>query len=68
VLKLVQLVIGPQLETDQVSQSFFEKSSLNDMTQSVQKKKIKETIPKDLEDIGIWNNNHYQQHISNTVM
>ena len=52
----VQLVIGPQLETDQVSQSFFEKSSLNDMTQSVQKKKIKETIPKDLEDIGIWNN------------
>jgi hypothetical protein len=52
----VQLVIGPQLETDQVSQSFFEKSSLNDMTQSVQKKKIKETIQKDLEDIGIWNN------------
>ena len=32
----VQLVIGPQLETDQVSQSLFEKSSLNDMTQSVQ--------------------------------
>jgi hypothetical protein len=26
------------------------------MTQSVQKKKIKETIQKDLEDIGIWNN------------
>jgi hypothetical protein len=52
----VQLVIGPQLETDQVSQSLFDKSSLNDMTQSVQKKKIKETIQKDLEDIGIGNN------------
>ena len=26
------------------------------MTQSAQKKKIKETIQKDLEDIGIWNN------------
>jgi hypothetical protein len=52
----LQLVIGPQLETDQVSQSLFEKSSLDDMTQSVQKKKIKETIQKDLEDIGIWNN------------
>jgi hypothetical protein len=26
------------------------------MTQSVQKKKIKEKIQKDVEDIGIWNN------------
>jgi hypothetical protein len=52
----LQIFIGPQLETDQVSQSLFEKSSLDDMTQSAQKKKIKETIQKDLEDIGIWNN------------
>jgi hypothetical protein len=52
----LQLVIGPQLEPDKVSQSLFEKSSLDDMTQSVQKKKIKETIQKDWEDIGIWNN------------
>jgi hypothetical protein len=47
----LQLVIGTQLEPDKVSQSLFEKSSLDDMTQSVQKKKIKETIQKDLEDI-----------------
>ena len=52
----LQLVIGTQLEPDKVSQSLFEKSSLDDMTQSVQKKKIKETIQKDLEDIWIWNN------------
>ena len=52
----LQLVIGSQLEPDKVSQSLSEKSSLDDMTQSVQKKKIKETIQKDLEDIGIWNN------------
>ena len=31
----LQLVIGPQLEPDKVSQSLFEKSSLDDMTQSV---------------------------------
>ena len=52
----LQLVIGSQLEPDKVSQSLSEKSSLDDMKQSVQKKKIKETIQKDLEDIGIWNN------------
>jgi hypothetical protein len=52
----LQICIDPQLETDQVSQSLFEKSSLDDMKQSAQKKKIKETIQKDLEDIGIWNN------------
>jgi hypothetical protein len=37
----LQLVSGPQLEPDKVSQSLFKKSSLDDMTQSVQKKKIK---------------------------
>ena len=31
----LQLVIGPQLAPDKVSQSLFEKSSLDDMTQSV---------------------------------
>ena len=52
----MQLAIGPQLEPDKVSRSLFEKSSLDDMTQSVQKKKMKEKIQKDLEDMGIWNN------------
>jgi hypothetical protein len=32
----LQLVIGPQLEPDKVSPSLFEKSSLDDMTQSKQ--------------------------------
>jgi hypothetical protein len=35
----LQLVIGPQLETDQVSQSLFEKSSLDDMTHVISSEK-----------------------------
>jgi hypothetical protein len=53
----VQLVIGPQLETDQVSQSLFEKSSLNDMTQSVQKKENKGNNSKGFG--GYWNLEQY---------